>query len=109
MRASRALKIYVSNIATQAGETDLYSCFDHVRAIEEHTGEGVFDVVLCNENYAGTLSPNTQWVRADDDASDKRLYCADLPEAGRPWRHDPAKLARVLMDLFYERTGPLSG
>ncbi len=111
LRASRALKVYVANLATQIGETDLYSCFDHVRALEEHVGEGLFDIVLCNDNYSGQLSPNTQWVRSDDDESeaDRRLYCADLPEKDRPWRHDPAKLAKVLMDLFYERTGPLSG
>lgn len=110
LRASRALKIYVSNLATQVGETDMYSCYDHVRAIEEHVGEGLFDLVVCNENYTGQLSPNTRWVEADErSAKDQRLYCADLPEAERPWRHDPAKLAKVLMDLFYERTGPLSG
>ncbi len=109
LRASRAIKIYVANLATQVGETDLYSCFDHVRALEEHVGEGLFDIVLCNENYTGRLSPNTEWVRVDEDSDDKRLYCADLPEAERPWRHDPGKLAKVIMDLFYERTGPLSG
>lgn len=107
LRASKALKIYVANLATQIGETDLYSCFDHVRAIEEHVGEGLFDIVLCNENYAGQLSPNTQWVRSDDGEGDRRLYCADLPEKERPWRHDSGKLSKILMDLFYERTGPL--
>ncbi len=25
----------------------------------------------------------------------------------RVWRHDLQKLAQVIMDLFYERTGPL--
>src|SRR5512140_386630 len=79
LRASKAVKVYIANLATQTGETDLYSCFDHVRAIEEHVGEGLFDVVLCNENYTGKLSPNTQWVRSDD-PNDRRLYCADLPE-----------------------------
>ena len=49
--ASRALKIYVCNIATQAGETDVYTCYDHIRALEEHVGDGVFDVILCNDNY----------------------------------------------------------
>lgn len=110
LRASRALKIYVCNIATQEGETDLYSCYDHVRALEDHVGEGLFDVVLCNENYAGELAPNTRWVQADERSlKDRRLYCADLREGEHPWRHDPGKLSRVLMDLFYERTGPLSG
>ncbi len=110
MHASRALKIYVCNLATQAGETDLYSCYDHVRALEDHVGEGLFDVVLCNQNYEGQLPPNSRWVQADERSrNDTRLYCADLPEREHPWWHDPGKLAKVLMDLFFERTGPLSG
>ncbi len=109
IRASRAVKVYACNLATQEGETDLYSCFDHVQALEEHVGTGLFDVVLCNENYTGVLSANSRWVEADERSlKDKRLYCADLPEKEHPWRHDPAKLSKVLMDLYYERTGPLS-
>ncbi len=109
MRASRALKIYVCNIATQAGETDLYSSYDHVRALEDHVGNGLFDLVLCNQNYVGELSADSHWVAVDEkSAKDKRLYTADLPEAEHPWRHDAGKLAKVVMDLFYERTGPLS-
>jgi len=51
----------------------------------------------------------SQWVRADEKSrADARLYCADLADANHPWRHDSIKLSQVLMDLFYERTGPLS-
>ncbi len=110
IRASRALKVYVCNIATQIGETELYSCYDHVRALEEHAGEDLFDVVLCNENYAGDLGGTSQWVRADERSRrDQRLYCSDLVDEDRPWRHSTMKLSQVLMDLYYERTGPLSG
>jgi len=109
IHASRALKVYVCNVATQIGETDSYSCYDHARAVEEHIGEDLFDVVLCNENYEGDLGPNSQWVRADERTmSDSRSYCADLIDYEYPWRHDSVKLAQVLMDLFFERTGPLS-
>lgn len=108
VRASRAIKVYVCNIATQAGETDLYTCHDHVRALEEHAGEGLFDVVLCNDKYEGDLG-GAQWVRVDDRGrGDRRVYRADLLDAGFPWRHDSARLASVLMDVFLERTGPLS-
>lgn len=108
IRASRAVKVYVCNIATQPGETDLYSCYDHVRALEEHVGEDLFDVVLCNERNEGDLGPASQWVRADEKSMrDKRIYCADLLEIDHPGRHDSEKLVRVLIDLFYERTGPL--
>ena len=107
--ASRAIKIFVCNIATQTGETDSYSCHDHVRALEEHIGEDLFDVVLCNQNHSTPLPRGTEWVRADQKSlTDSRAYCADLLDEEHPWRHDSAKLGQVLMDLFSERTGPLS-
>jgi uncharacterized cofD-like protein len=109
IRASHAFKVYVCNIVTQTGETDSYTCSDHIRSLEEHVGEDIFDVVLCNDNYALTLPDEAdQWVRADERSrSDIRLYTADLVDYEHPWRHDPSKLTRVLMDLFYDRTGPL--
>jgi uncharacterized cofD-like protein len=109
VRASRALKVYVCNIATQSGETDLYSCSDHVRALEEHVGEHLFDIVLCNDNYEGQLSEDSRWVRTDDQTlSDSRVYCADLSDASYPWRHDSEKLARTLIEILAEYTGPLT-
>lgn len=109
VHSSRALKVYVCNIATQTGETASYSCYDHVRALEEHVGEDLFDLVLCNENYSASLPDASAWVRADARSRrDERLYCADLVDLDHPWRHDSTKLAQVLMDLYFERTGPLS-
>ncbi|MEW6031196.1 MAG: gluconeogenesis factor YvcK family protein [Chloroflexota bacterium] len=109
VRSSRAIKVYVCNIATQAGETESYSCYDHVRALEEHVGEDLFDVVVCNEDYSAPLPDASAWVRADARSlRDERMYCADLVDVSHPWRHDSVKLAQVLMDLYFERTGPLS-
>jgi uncharacterized cofD-like protein len=108
IQASRAVKIYVCNIATQVGETELYSCYDHVRALEEHVGDHVFDVILCNEEYSGTLTQGSQWVRADEKSlADSRLRCADLIDEHQPWRHDSSKLALVLAAVLDEYTGPL--
>jgi uncharacterized cofD-like protein len=105
---SRALKVFVCNIATQPGETQAFTGYDHVRALEEHVGEDLFDIFLCNDNYDASLTISTQWVIADEKSrSDVRLYTADLVDYEYPWRHDALKLAQVLMDLFYERTGPL--
>ncbi len=109
IHASRAIKIYVCNIATQSGETDSFTCHDHVRALEGHVGGDLFDIILCNDNYQGKLDQNSQWVIADEKIlSDRRTYCTDLTEENRPWRHDSHKLAQVIMDIFYERTGPLN-
>lgn len=109
VRASRALRIYVCNIATQTGETDAFSAYDHIRALEEHIGDDVFDVILCNQNYAGQLNSDSVWVRVDERLlSDARTHAVDLTDESHPWRHDSAKLAQVVMDLFNERTGPLA-
>jgi uncharacterized cofD-like protein len=109
IKASRALKIYVCNIATQSGETDVYSCYDHVRALEEHVGDNLFDLILCNDNYEGDLNADSQWVRTDEKTlADARVYCSDLTDPGFPWRHDSAKLARTLIEILDEYTGPLT-
>jgi 2-phospho-L-lactate transferase/gluconeogenesis factor (CofD/UPF0052 family) len=102
------LKIYVCNIATQTGETDVYTCYDHVRALEDHVGENLFDVILCNGNYDGQLNEGSQFVRADETTlADFRTHCVDLTDVEQPWRHDSNKLAAVLMEILDEYTGPL--
>lgn len=109
MHVSPAIKIYVSNIATQMGETDFYTCYDHVRALEGHIGEDLFDVILCNNNYDGEIDPHSQWVLLDNKTlSDWRTYAADLVDDGHPWRHDSGKLAQEIMQIFSERTGRLA-
>ena len=68
----------------------------------------VFDIVLCNDHYDTSPSPNVEWVEADQKSlRDSRLYTADFVDPEHPWRHDANKLSQTLMYLFYERTGPL--
>jgi uncharacterized cofD-like protein len=108
IRASRALKIYVCNVATEKGETDGYTCGNHIQAIIEHVGEGLFDVVVSTFNSQGDLPENIQWVETENDLEiEYPVYISDLVDPARSWRHDSGKLAQVLMDLFQERTGPL--
>lgn len=45
---SGALKIYVCNIMTQAGETEGYTLSGHLEAIERHSYKGIADVVIAN-------------------------------------------------------------
>jgi uncharacterized cofD-like protein len=107
IRASQALKIFVVNIATQRGETNAYTCSDHVRALEIHTGPGLVDIVACNRNTDLPMPPGTDWVQLDDALDNVSLYAADLVDVEHPWRHDSEKLSRALIDLLNERTGPL--
>jgi uncharacterized cofD-like protein len=108
IRASRALRVYVCNTATQPGETEGYSVLDHVAALERHVGVGLFPVVLANTCQAGQLLPRLHWVRLDPPVNgQRRIVAADLIDAERPWRHDARKLASVLMNLVAESQASL--
>ncbi len=53
LAASSALRVYVCNVATQAGETAGFDLADHVEALERHASPGLVDVVLANNRAAG--------------------------------------------------------
>lgn len=108
IRASRALIILVSNVATQVGETDGYTCGDHIRALEQHGAEDLFDVVVTNNRFTGNLPSNIDWVVTEEDLEeDYVIRRVDLVDDDYPWRHDYQKLSKVLIDLLQERSGPL--
>jgi uncharacterized cofD-like protein len=46
--SSRAIRILVANLMTEAGETDEYSVLDHMLTIERHLGRQLFDCVMYN-------------------------------------------------------------
>jgi uncharacterized cofD-like protein len=99
--ASRALKVYVCNTATQPGETTGYNVRDHVEAIERHTQAGLFPTVLANERQEGQLLPGLAWVPVAAPVNgQRRLVGADLIDIQRPWRHDSTKLAAALITLL---------
>jgi uncharacterized cofD-like protein len=109
IRASQALKIFVCNVATQAGETDGFSCGDHLAVIENHVGANLFDIIVANDVPPQKFNSRVEGVRVEDELRKKyAVYLNDLIDEEHPWRHDPEKITRVLMDLFRERTGPLT-
>jgi uncharacterized cofD-like protein len=108
IRSSRALKLYVCNVATQIGETDGYSCVNHLQAIEDHAGKGLFDIVVANSNYGPRLSEGVEWIKIDNNIEMYfAIYRSDLVDSTMPWRHNTEVLAQVIIDLLEERTGPL--
>lgn len=104
LRASKALRIYVCNVATQPGETDGFNVADHVRALEKHLGRNAFDLVVANNHFPANPGEHTLFVqpasREDDIAHRYEIVYADLTDSEYPWRHDPDKLARVLQTCF---------
>jgi len=109
IRASQALKIFICNVATQKGETEGYSCGDHLRVVEEHVGSNLFDIIVANDVEPTKYHQNVEGVRIEDELQMKyNVYKTDLIDVENPWRHDPEKIAQTLMDLLRERTGPLT-
>lgn len=109
LRVSQALKVFVCNVATQPGETDDYTCEDHVAAVASHVGEDVFDLVISNQATSGDLPDGITWVTLGEQGDvDFAVYEANVVDGERPWQHDSGKLAKSLIDLYMERTGPLA-
>ena len=105
LESAQALKVYVCNVATQAGETAGYDVEDHVEALTSHVGRGVFSVALANGNIISdrALGGGAEWVRPPARRPEGyRLVLADLVDAQYPWRHDSAKLAHALIALIGE-------
>lgn len=120
IRASRAPKIYICNVATQPGETDHYTLADHLRAIENHTnlidnrldadsqGFGrariqLFDGVLVNNNLSHSIPASrklTSVLPAPAVSNGYEVIEADVVDEQHPWRHDSFKLADCLMDWY---------
>ena len=46
IKESTGLKIYISNIMTEPGQTDEYTVSDHLNAIIEHCGKGIVDYCI---------------------------------------------------------------
>ena len=54
IKESKAIKIYISNIMTEPGQTDDYSIADHIEALVEHVGKGIVDFCICD---TGEVTP----------------------------------------------------
>ncbi len=112
--AARAVpRIYICNIMTEPGETQSYSVSDHIRAIDRACGQYLFDAVLVqkkipSENIISRyLQRGSTPVLLDRKAimdSGRRILIANvMSEDENTVRHDPKRLARVLVK-WYERT-----
>jgi uncharacterized cofD-like protein len=104
-----AIRVFVCNVMTQPGETDLLlRASDQVRVVREHTGRKVFDYVLINE---AVPTPDVleryervgaRIVQPDADEVGRMgaiPICGDLISSDDYARHDPDKLAQAVLRL----------
>ncbi|MBD2386568.1 gluconeogenesis factor YvcK family protein [Cylindrospermum sp. FACHB-282] len=110
--ATNVPRIYVCNIMTQPGETQDYTVADHIRAIDDACGQRrLFDAVLVHKKspsaqslirYAQQKSIPVFLDREAVTQLGRRIVPANIlyeDETGCV-RHDPPKLARVLLRWY---------
>jgi uncharacterized cofD-like protein len=106
LQQSRALKVYVANVATQPGETDGYSVEDHVAALARHMpgGKNPVDVVLAarHDGDVPPGDPNVTLVksRGQREPGGPIVALFDVARTDQPLRHDPEKLGLALMRVL---------
>jgi uncharacterized cofD-like protein len=107
LKATRAFRVLICNVATQIGETDGFSCSKHLEAIESHVGTGIIDQVVANDCFDEKLPDGISWVQDSNGVKRIPIHKTDLINRDRPSHHDPIKLSEALISLLEERTGPL--
>lgn len=107
--ASRAHRVFISNVATQFGETDGMNAAEHYQAVRRHLNHRDFaDIVLANSDLPAEPLPE-EWrsqpvvASPEDDYGSARLVLADLVDVTKRYRHDADQLAALLIRLYYER------
>jgi uncharacterized cofD-like protein len=115
---SDALKIYVCNVATQPGETDGYDVEAHIAALIHHMpGEtNPIDVVVATLHPPGGSPPQggvTLVSSSSPGTGRPHILMEDVARDDLPLRHDPDKLAVVLMRILksegHRRMGSMNG
>lgn len=112
IQESKALKVYVCNVMTQKGETDNYTAYDHICAIENHGIRGCIDYCIANKGRIKDtlrqkyISDGSQRVVVDEYKILKKgikLVKADLIGIEKGFvRHHPMKLAATILSLINE-------
>lgn len=107
---SKAVKIYICNVMTQPGETDGYGAYEHVQAILQHAGQQFLDYVIVNDQRV-TTAQLTQYSEkgsmpvTPDIKKIERLGIQVIPTrliSNKDMvRHNPQKLAQVIISLVY--------
>ncbi|MBI3650652.1 MAG: uridine diphosphate-N-acetylglucosamine-binding protein YvcK [Acidobacteria bacterium] len=122
---SSALKIYICNIMTQPGETEGFGGEDHLRTLLAYSPRLQFDYVIVNSspisaelrekyladgsvpveftsNVVSALATGTDAIININAAAPPhyRVVRGDLLSENSHVRHDPHKLARMIIDLY---------
>jgi len=110
---SSALKVYVCNVMTQHGETDNYRASDHLKTLIKHTDLRIVDYCVVNSKIPDeSLLAKYKQEKAFTTMADSlkirgmgyKIIEGNIIHTTDFVRHDPGKLARVIINAFRRET-----
>jgi uncharacterized cofD-like protein len=100
-----APRVYVCNVATQAGETAGFDLAAHLEALAGHAGAGIVDVVLANTFFDARIPDGwsaepvgLRWPPSVEPVP--RLVLEHVVDPENAHHHDPGRLATALMAIL---------
>jgi len=103
--AATAPRVYVCNVATQAGETSGFDLAAHLDALAAHAGQGIVDVVLANTFFDARIPDDwsaepvgLRWPPRAEPLP--RLVLEHVVDPNNAHHHDPERLATALMAIL---------
>ncbi|MBU4305935.1 MAG: YvcK family protein [Candidatus Omnitrophica bacterium] len=111
IETSSALKIYICNVMTQSGETDNYTAYDHLKAIQDHTKRRIVDYCVVN---TGKVPEEFLEKYKKENASPVKADIQKIKEAGIKViadnvistqdhvRHNSEEIAKSIINLVLE-------
>lgn len=113
VRKSNGIKIYISNIMTQPGETTGFKVSDHLKVLRKYGGKDIVDYVIVN---TGEITDELKEKYSQEGAELVKLDEEDIKGMGikivgenlvkiknGTVKHDSDKLAEVLADTIMEK------
>ena len=108
IKESTAIKVYISNIMTEPGQTDDYSIADHINAITEHCGTGIIDYCIYDTGeiipeYIKKYNREGQDIVEQDISKVKGIKFLQRNLSiikGSLIRHDPSLVASSIIELI---------
>ncbi|MER3632951.1 MAG: hypothetical protein C4325_13035, partial [Blastocatellia bacterium] len=120
--AADAVKIFICNLMTQPGETDGLNSRRHLEIVSQYLPQVNFDLIIVNDQpitpvqaakyrAEGAEQIGIHGSISDSDIDGTRIVYAKLLREGEKVRHDPARLARTVLESavsfssFFESEG----
>ena len=113
VKRSNAIKIYISNIMTQPGETNGFKVSDHLKVLRKYGGKDIVNYVIANtgeiedelkEKYMQEGAEVVELDREEIQSLGIKIVGDNLVKIKKGFiKHDPDKLAEVLVDTIMEK------